>query len=189
MRRALAIQLIINREWGLAMNENPNQGAFVIEELTDLVEAAVMPGFDTTNVLTMRMSLAGKSYQTSLAIEQMVRHRTERLNALPGVELASAGCCVPLEQKRLWFALQSDGPAVAERQHGMIAAEVDVRLVSIGVVGMLNSAWLWYQPSGSRSTAEIAAEFVKVIVAGVASDGAFEAAGSASSLRTSIAGT
>ncbi len=75
------------------------------------------------------------------------------------------------------------------QRDGMIAAEVDVRLVSIGVVGMLNSAWLWYQPSGSRSTAEIAAEFVKVIVAGVASDGAFEAAGSASSLRTSIAGT
>jgi methylmalonyl-CoA mutase len=38
VRRALAIQLIINREWGLAKNENPNQGAFIIEELTDLVE-------------------------------------------------------------------------------------------------------------------------------------------------------
>ncbi len=46
VRRALAIQLIINREWGLAMNENPLQGAFVIDELTDLVEAAVLAEFD-----------------------------------------------------------------------------------------------------------------------------------------------
>ena len=42
MRRALAIQLIINKEWGLAMNENSLQGSFVVEELTDLVEAAVL---------------------------------------------------------------------------------------------------------------------------------------------------
>jgi methylmalonyl-CoA mutase len=46
VRRAMAIQLIINREWGLAKNENPNQGAFVIDELTDLVEEAVLAEFD-----------------------------------------------------------------------------------------------------------------------------------------------
>ncbi|QQC62753.1 methylmalonyl-CoA mutase family protein [Paraburkholderia ginsengisoli] len=46
VRRAVAIQLIINREWGLAKNQNPNQGSFVIEELTDLVEAAVLAEFD-----------------------------------------------------------------------------------------------------------------------------------------------
>jgi len=46
VRRALAIQLIINREWGLAMNENPLQGSYIIEELTDLVEAAVLDEFD-----------------------------------------------------------------------------------------------------------------------------------------------
>lgn len=46
VRRALAIQLIINREWGLAMNENPLQGSFVIEELTQLVEEAVLREFD-----------------------------------------------------------------------------------------------------------------------------------------------
>ena len=46
VRRALAIQLIINREWGLAMNENPLQGSFVIDELTDLVEEAVLEEFD-----------------------------------------------------------------------------------------------------------------------------------------------
>ncbi|MCC8397403.1 methylmalonyl-CoA mutase family protein [Paraburkholderia sp. MMS20-SJTR3] len=46
VRRAVAIQLIINREWGLAKNQNPNQGSFVIDELTDLVEAAVLAEFD-----------------------------------------------------------------------------------------------------------------------------------------------
>ena len=46
VRRALAIQLIINQEWGLAKNENPNQGAFVIDELTDLVEEAVLQEFE-----------------------------------------------------------------------------------------------------------------------------------------------
>ena len=46
VRRALAIQLIINREWGLAKNENLNQGSFIVEELTDLVEEAVLAEFD-----------------------------------------------------------------------------------------------------------------------------------------------
>ncbi|HEX9240959.1 MAG TPA: fused isobutyryl-CoA mutase/GTPase IcmF, partial [Anaeromyxobacter sp.] len=46
VRRAMAIQLVINREWGLAKTENPNQGAFVIDELTDLVEEAVLVEFD-----------------------------------------------------------------------------------------------------------------------------------------------
>ncbi|MES2038469.1 MAG: fused isobutyryl-CoA mutase/GTPase IcmF [Pseudomonadota bacterium] len=46
VRRALAIQLIINREWGLAKNENPIQGSFIIEELTDMVEEAVMQEFE-----------------------------------------------------------------------------------------------------------------------------------------------
>ncbi|NUR93337.1 MAG: methylmalonyl-CoA mutase, partial [Nonomuraea sp.] len=46
VRRAMAIQLIINREWGLARNENPLQGAFIIDELTDLVEEAVLREFE-----------------------------------------------------------------------------------------------------------------------------------------------
>jgi len=46
LRRAIAIQLIINREWGLARNENPGQGSFIIEELTDLLEEAVLMEFD-----------------------------------------------------------------------------------------------------------------------------------------------
>ena len=46
VRRAMAIQLVINREWGLAKNENPNQGAFIIDELTELVEEAVLAEFE-----------------------------------------------------------------------------------------------------------------------------------------------
>ena len=46
VRRAMAIQLIINREWGLAKNENPNQGAFIIDEFTELVEQAVLAEFE-----------------------------------------------------------------------------------------------------------------------------------------------
>ncbi|CAG1005061.1 Fused isobutyryl-CoA mutase [Burkholderiales bacterium] len=46
VRRAMAIQLVINREWGLAKNENPSQGSFIIDELTDLVEEAVLKEFE-----------------------------------------------------------------------------------------------------------------------------------------------
>jgi isobutyryl-CoA mutase len=50
VRRAVAIQLILNREWGLAKNENPNQGSFIIEELTDLVEEAVLKEFEAISL-------------------------------------------------------------------------------------------------------------------------------------------
>ncbi|MEV7970340.1 methylmalonyl-CoA mutase family protein, partial [Sphaerisporangium sp. NPDC088356] len=46
VRRAMAIQMIINREWGLAVNENPLQGSFIVDDLTDLVEEAVLSEFE-----------------------------------------------------------------------------------------------------------------------------------------------
>ncbi len=58
---------------------------------------AVKPGFETKNILTMRMSLSGKTYEKSAAIDELVRRGVERLQALPGVEIATATCCVPLE--------------------------------------------------------------------------------------------
>ena len=64
---------------------------------TSLALRAVDPGFDAGHVLTMRMSLSGPRFQTSDGVEQMVREGIERLRALPGVETASATCCVPLE--------------------------------------------------------------------------------------------
>ena len=58
---------------------------------------AVNAGFDPNNVLTMRMSLSGTRYMTSAPVNQLFRDGVERLRALPGVELAAATCCVPLE--------------------------------------------------------------------------------------------
>ena len=57
----------------------------------------VDPGFDTQNVLTLKMSLKGAQFEKAEAVEQLVRNGAERLRAIPGVELASATCCVPLQ--------------------------------------------------------------------------------------------
>ena len=64
---------------------------------TSIALRHVDPGFDTANVLTMRMSLTGPRFHESVGVERMVRDGVERIQAIPGVELASATCCVPLE--------------------------------------------------------------------------------------------
>jgi len=64
---------------------------------TSVALRSVDPGFDTTNVLTMRMSLSGPRFLESAGVERMVKDGVERLQAIPGVEVASATCCVPLE--------------------------------------------------------------------------------------------
>src|SRR5436190_636442 len=64
---------------------------------TSIALRYVDPGFDAHNVLTMAMSLAGPKYQTTAVVDQLIRDGVERLNALPGVELATATCCVPLQ--------------------------------------------------------------------------------------------
>ncbi len=64
---------------------------------TSAALGAVEPGFNPHNVLTMRMSLAGPRFATATGVEQTVRLGTERLRAIPGVQFASATCCVPLE--------------------------------------------------------------------------------------------
>ncbi len=76
VRRAMAIQLIINKELGLAKNENPIQGAFIIEELTDLVEEAVLTEFDR---LTERGGVLGAMetmYQRSKIQEESLHYET-----------------------------------------------------------------------------------------------------------------
>jgi len=76
VRRALAIQLIINREWGLAKNENMNQGSFIYEELTRLVEEAVLYEFDQ---ITKRGGVLGAmetGYQRSRIQEQSIYSET-----------------------------------------------------------------------------------------------------------------
>ena len=76
VRRAVAIQMIINHELGLAKNENPLQGAFVIEELTDLVEEAVLLEFDR---ITERGGVLGameRMYQRSKIQEESLYYET-----------------------------------------------------------------------------------------------------------------
>jgi putative ABC transport system permease protein len=64
---------------------------------TSMALRGVDPGFDPHNILTMRMSLAGPRFEKTSGVDQMVRDGVERLGALPGVEVASASCCVPLQ--------------------------------------------------------------------------------------------
>jgi methylmalonyl-CoA mutase len=76
VRRAMAIQLIINRELGLAKNENPMQGSFITEELTDLVEEAVLTEFDR---ITERGGVLGameNMYQRSKIQEESLYYET-----------------------------------------------------------------------------------------------------------------
>jgi methylmalonyl-CoA mutase len=80
VRRAMAIQLIINRELGLAKNENPLQGAFIIEDLTDLVEEAVLLEFDR---ITERGGVLGAMetmYQRSKIQEESLYYETLKHN-------------------------------------------------------------------------------------------------------------
>ena len=80
VRRAMAIQLIINRELGLAKNENPIQGAFIIEELTELVEEAVLTEFDR---ITERGGVLGAMetmYQRSKIQEESLYYETLKHN-------------------------------------------------------------------------------------------------------------
>jgi len=80
VRRAMAIQLIINRELGLAKNENPLQGSFIIEELTDLVEEAVLVEFDR---ITERGGVLGAMetmYQRSKIQEESLYYETLKHN-------------------------------------------------------------------------------------------------------------
>jgi len=64
---------------------------------TFLALRSVPPGYETHNILTMRMSLTGERFQKTAGVEQIVQQGLDRVRALPGVLTASASCCVPLE--------------------------------------------------------------------------------------------
>ena len=64
---------------------------------TAMALGRVNPGFDTQNVLTLKTSMKGAQFEKSEAVEQAVRNGAEALRAIPGVELVSATCCVPLQ--------------------------------------------------------------------------------------------
>jgi methylmalonyl-CoA mutase len=100
VRRAVAIQLIINRELGLAMSENPLQGSFVIEELTDLVEEAVYAEFDRLSERGGVLGAMDTMYQRSKIQDESLHYeRRKHDGTLPIVGVNTF--------------LASDGPAVA----------------------------------------------------------------------------
>ncbi len=76
VRRAMAIQLIINRELGTAKNENPNQGSFLIEELTDLVEEAVLAEFDRITERGGTLGAMERMYQRNKIQEESMYYET-----------------------------------------------------------------------------------------------------------------
>jgi methylmalonyl-CoA mutase len=78
VRRALAIQLIINRELGLAKNENPLQGSFVIEELTDLVEEAVLAEFESLSSRGGVLGAMERQYQRTKIQEESLYYEQEK---------------------------------------------------------------------------------------------------------------
>ena len=84
VRRAMAIQLIINRELGTAKNENPNQGSFLIEELTDLVEEAVLTEFDRINDRGGVLGAMERMYQRNkIQEESMLYEHQKHTGELP----------------------------------------------------------------------------------------------------------
>jgi len=86
--------LLVVTEMGLALVLLVGAALFI---RTFVALRAVDPGFDAHQVLTMRMSLRGERFASTSAVAQLMRDGTERLSALPGVEVAGAACCVPLE--------------------------------------------------------------------------------------------
>ncbi len=78
VRRAIAIQLIINKELGLAKNENPLQGSFIIEELTDLVEEAVLMEFERLNARGGVLGAMEKMYQRSKIQEESLLYEMKK---------------------------------------------------------------------------------------------------------------
>ena len=93
LRNALAIQMIINKEWGLAKNENPNQGSFIINQLTDLVENAVLIEFERISERGGVLGAMETGYQRSKIQEQSLLYEAAKHDAsMPifGVNIARA---------------------------------------------------------------------------------------------------
>ncbi|MBO0855215.1 MAG: cobalamin-dependent protein [Nocardia sp.] len=78
VRRALAIQLIINKEWGLAANENPLQGSFIIDELTDLVEEAVLVEFERISERGGVLGAMETGYQRGRIQDESMRYEQRK---------------------------------------------------------------------------------------------------------------
>ncbi len=107
VRRALAIQLVINREWGLARNENPNQGAFIIDELTDLVEEAVLQEFERISERGGVLGAMETGYQRGKIQEESLYYEHKKhdgsypiigVNTFRNPDAHEAGGSIPLQR-------------------------------------------------------------------------------------------
>ena len=145
VRRAMAIQLIINKELGLAKNENPLQGAFIIEELTDLVEEAVLAEFDR---LTERggvlgametMYQRGKIQEESLYYEQL-KHSGELPIIGVNTFLSDEGSptIIPQEVIRSTTAEKAFQIAQVQALHGRFPEQAAAQLRALQVTAVRN---------------------------------------------------
>ncbi len=107
VRRALAIQLVINREWGLAKNENPNQGAFIIDELTDLVEEAVLQEFERISERGGVLGAMETGYQRGKIQEESMYYEHKKhdgsypiigVNTFRNADATETGGSIPLQR-------------------------------------------------------------------------------------------
>ncbi|MEQ1879688.1 MAG: fused isobutyryl-CoA mutase/GTPase IcmF [Burkholderiales bacterium] len=107
VRRALAIQLVINREWGLAKNENPNQGSFIIDELTDLVEEAVLQEFERISERGGVLGAMETGYQRGKIQEESMYYEHKKhdgsypiigVNTFRNPDAEQAGGSIPLQR-------------------------------------------------------------------------------------------
>ena len=80
VRRAMAIQLIINREFGMTINENPNQGAFIIDDLTELVEEAILMEFRRISDRGGVLGAMETQYQRAKIQEESLYYETKKFN-------------------------------------------------------------------------------------------------------------
>jgi len=98
VRRAMAIQLIINREFGVARNENPLQGSYIMESLTDLVEEAVLQEFERINARGGVLGAIELQYQRSRIQEESLRYELEKDSG--SIPIVGVNCFVDPEAER-----------------------------------------------------------------------------------------
>ena len=150
VRRALAIQLIINREWGLAKNENPYQGSFIVDDLTDLVEEAVLMEYDKITARGGVLGAMETGYQRSKIQEEsmyyeMLKHTGEypivgvntfRDPHADGADLLEGASCIDLARATT-EEKESQLKRLAEFQarHADQASEALARLQKVALSG------------------------------------------------------
>ena len=133
VRRAIAIQMIINHELGLAKNQNPNQGSFIIEELTDLVEQAVLLEFDRITARGGVLGAMETNYQRSkIQEESLYYEKRKHSGELPitGVNtfLSAAGSPTTLPGEVIRATLEEKAHQIAmlEQLHAFYADQSEV---------------------------------------------------------------